>query len=582
MTPQPDSAAHIERDAVIARCRKLELVEDFVRMRREVLRYLAHTPDDAIALSLLARTHFRLGHPVRALAPLVRCCRHSEHFVFRLLYAHALSRVGCAEEALSQLENGARRMPETSLSFFTAGVAFEGIGETERAIRFYTRALELEPGEPSACHRLGRLLLATPQTQRALELLLRAAEGSPDNPNCHLDLSVGLELVGRFEEALSAVEKALTLEPDNLVALHNRSHLLILLNRSTGAVAAAEAALRVQPAYPKTEFTRAMALLKSRQWEKGWEAYESRWRYCQTPRADIPAPLWTGEDLHGRRILLHTEQGLGDSLQFIRFATSVAALGAHVFVEAPPQLRRLFQHVQGVAEVASFFPTTATFDYHCPLASLPYRLGVIPEQLPRGPYLSVPPSEAEAGKQFVRELAKPRAEDVVVGLVWSGNPRPHKVRSHAMDRRRSISLDDLAPLFGVASVRFVSFQMGEAARQLQTTSLPVVNGMAGVRDFEDTAARLMGVDLLICVDTSVAHLAGGLGLPVWMLSRFDGCWRWMEERDDTPWYPTLRIFRQSVPGEWSDVIDALRAGLVKRVARQPEKAAESRTLMPAT
>ncbi|NHO31472.1 tetratricopeptide repeat protein [Acetobacter fallax] len=555
-------------DTMLARCRVFEQRRDFEAVRRDTLRFLGRHPRDMAALALLGRAELRLGRPARALAPLGRCFRQSGNFVFRLLYAHCLRKLGCQAEATAELEQTSRMMPASGFAFFTAGVAFEGIGETDRAVRFYRQSLELAPDVPCVSHRLGRLLLDQGEPEAALDLIARAIAARPEEAYYHLDHGVALELTGRLEESLQAVEKALALKPQDEEALHNRSHLLSLLNQSDAAIIAADRALEVRPAYPKTLFTRATALLKAGRWDEGWREYEWRWRSCQTPRMDLCAPLWLGEDLRGRSILLHAEQGFGDSLQFIRFATSVSRCGARVTVQVPEPLVRLFRRVEGIADVCSTLPSGCHFDFHSPLGSLPLRFGIMPDTVPGAPYLSVPPGEAVRQGDMVRRLVEnggADARDFVVGLVWSGAPRRHKARSHALDRRRSVKLAELAPLFSVQGTRFVSFQMDEAATQRAESGFPLTDVTGGIGDFADTAARLSGVDLLITVDTSIAHLGGGLGLPVLMLSRFDSCWRWLEGRSDTPWYPSMRVIRQSAPGDWSGAVEEARSLLSRHM-----------------
>ncbi|GBR02932.1 tetratricopeptide repeat protein [Acetobacter oeni] len=558
-------------DSLLSRCRVFEQRKDFAAVRREALHFLAGNRSDVAALALLGRTELRLGRAGRALAPLKRCVKQSGNFIFRLLYAHCLKRLGHADEAAEELASAGRSMPVSGAAFFAAGVTFEGVGEIDLAIRFYRQSLLLAPGVPCVSHRLGRHLLDKGKPEEALELINTAIAGKADEAYYHLDQGVALELTGRLEESLAAVDNAIAVAPDNPEALHNRSHLLLLLNRSGAAITAADRALEVRPDYPATLFTRATALLKVGRWEEGWREYEWRWRSCQTPRTDIRCPPWEGGDLRGRHILLHAEQGLGDSLQFVRFATLVARLGARVSLHVPEPLVRLFRRVQGVSDVFSTLSSDAVFDCHCPLASLPMMFGITPETVPAAPYLSVAPEMAAKQGDPVRRLAEngdgnPR--DLIVGLVWSGAPRKNKVRSYALDERRSLKLADLEPLFSVSGIRFVSFQLDEAAQQRVETGFPLTDVTQGITDFADTAARLTGTDLLITVDTSIAHLAAGMGWPVWMLSRFDGCWRWLEGRSDTPWYPTMRIIRQEAPGDWAGAVGAARRMLAGEVQQR--------------
>lgn len=568
MTKGEVCAREAESGRLVALCGLLERQKDFLRIRREALGFLARFPDDAAVLALLGRAELRLRRPGCAVAPLRRCFRLTGSFVFRLLLSHALHESGAAAEARAELEATERLMPFSGLAFFMAGAAFDGIGDIPRALRFYEQSLKLSPDVACVNHRVGRIMLDYGDAERALELTGRALAAEPGVALYYLDYGVALELAGRFDAAYGAVEAALELDPGNVEARHNLAHLCLLLNRPEEALALTEQVLEMVPDYPPTRFTRGIALLKCGRWDEGWRDYEWRWRHCQVPRADLCAAPWQGEDLRGRTILLHAEQGLGDSLQFIRFARDVGALGAsRVVVEAPPALCRLFRRMEGISEVVSSLPAGAVFDYHCPLASLPLWLGVRPDTLRFRRYFSVPPAEARREGALIRAGAGP--EDLVVGLVWSGDPRPHRTRASALDRRRSVRLEQFAPLFSVPGVRFESFQMGAPAAEREESGFPLADGTRGIADFADTAARLTGVDLLISVDTSIVHLAGGMGVPVWMLSRSDGCWRWLQDRADTPWYPSVRIFRQEVPGEWGPVMADLTEGLMARVARRP-------------
>jgi hypothetical protein len=225
-------------------------------------------------------------------------------------------------------------------------------------------------------------------------------------------------------------------------------------------------------------------------------------------------------------------------------------------LEVPASLVRLMRCVEGVAKVIACGDPVPPIDLHCPMASLPLAFDLRLETIPASPYLRIPP-EASLPPGKASHVCRAPSTDragLVVGLVWAGDPRHSEQRLNLVDRRRSTTLEVLAPLLDIDGVRFVSFQFGEARRQLAASKRPVVDGMEDVADFADTAARLVAIDLLISVDTSMVHLAGGLGVPVWMLSRFDGCWRWLERRNDTPWYPSMRIFRQQSPGDWPSVV----------------------------
>jgi hypothetical protein len=288
---------------------------------------------------------------------------------------------------------------------------------------------------------------------------------------------------------------------------------------------------------------------------QGFREFEWRRPHRQAmrpPRSNLP-PRWTGEDPTGRTILLQAEQGLGDVLQFARYATEIVALGAQVILEVYPPLKRLLASVPGIAQLLT--PDDALpdgVDWHLPMMSAPYVLGTRLETIPATvPYVS---PDAKMKAAWERRLAK--LPGLKVGLVWAGDPRRHDPRAHAIDRRRSIALDRLTPLLMVPDVHFVSLQKGVPSAQIGkiAAELQPLDLMEEVADFADSAALVANLDLVISVDTSVVHLAGALGKPVWILSRFDGCWRWLTGRDDSPWYPTARLFRQTAPGNWDEVI----------------------------
>jgi hypothetical protein len=298
--------------------------------------------------------------------------------------------------------------------------------------------------------------------------------------------------------------------------------------------------------------------------EEGWKEFEWRWKTKQTSGGlrDFSAPLWSGEPIGDRVILLHAEQGLGDTLQFCRYVPLIAS-GARVVLEVQAPLVRLLSRLPGIMEIVARGDNLPSFDLHCPLLSLPRALGTTLETIPAAtPYLAADPARAANWRDRLTGL-----DGLRVGLVWAGGQRLAQ-QNIAAGRRRSIALDTMAPLGGVSAVSFISLQKGEPAAQ--TTNPP--RGMAlhdftaDLHDFEDTAALVTNLDLVISVDTAVAHLAGALGKPVWLLNRFDTDWRWLLNRDDSPWYPTLRQFRQPSPGDWNTVIHDARVALQRLAA----------------
>ncbi len=523
---------------------------------------LARDPDHLRALGMLGQLLTFAGRHEAALAPLQRAAARDGRLEFRIWLCLCLERLGRRAEALDLLGGIVDTVPQTANAHFAVGMVLERVGCAEHAVRLFERCVSLDPGRADARHRLGRALHALGRFEPAIEAYEEAIRRCDTDASCFADLSAALSNLGRFERAVEAGRIAAGLDGRCAEACNNVGHALLNLNRSAEAVGWYEQAIAIREDYATARFGHAVALLKSGDFRRGWREYEWRWRDCQTPRGDLGVPAWQGEAVAGRTILLHAEQGLGDTLQFVRFATAVAARGARVVLEVPQPLVRLLRAVRGVSAVVACGDTLPPVDLHCPMASLPMLLDLEIDTIPGAPYLP------RAAGSPAGSPARAAGSGLVVGLVWAGDPRREQQRCNLVDRRRSASLALLSPLLDVEGVRFRSFQLGEARQEVANGNGVVVDAMEGVADFADTAARLQPVDLLISVDTSMAHLAGGMGVPVWMLSRHDGCWRWLEDRNDTPWYPSMRIFRQRSPGHWAGVVDEVRAALLERVAAQ--------------
>ncbi len=288
---------------------------------------------------------------------------------------------------------------------------------------------------------------------------------------------------------------------------------------------------------------------------EGWRGYEVRRERKRNAPRKFDAPLWRGGDLNGTRILLHAEQGLGDSLQFLRYVPLVQASGGRVLLDVPLALRRLAGELPGLEALTATGEGLGSFEWQCPFMSLPLGFATVMDTIPaQVPYLRVP--EEARQKAAVRNWP----ERLRVGVVWSGNPR------YSDDQARSVPLPLLAPLFGMEGMRWFSLQLGAAAEQLAGMQAEVVDLRDGIADMADTAALVERLDLVIAVDTAVAHLAGALGRPVWVLLPFAPDWRWLLEREDSPWYPSARLFRQPRPGDWGSVMERVGAELRKIAA----------------
>jgi Tfp pilus assembly protein PilF len=430
-------------------------------------------------------------------------------------------------------------------------------GGTQEAERLYREVLREDSSDPYACHQLGLICRDRGDLDGALGLIGTTVRCRPDWSEAHSNYGVVLNELERYDEALESFERSLTINANGVAALYNRGNALLGLNRVQEALASYERAIALQPEHADAQFNAAMARLCLGDFGSGWRQYEWRWR---TPlgaaaRRHVAAPLWLGDaKLAGKTILLHAEQGLGDTIQFARYAPIVARLGARVLLEVQPSLRSIFVELEGVSAVISRGEPIPRCDLHCPLLSLPLALATELTTVPGGvPYLS--PADAAIAKWSDR---LPQSPALRIGLAWSGNPDLKN------DRNRSISLQQLAPLWSTPGVQIVSLQRDVRPGDLECLDRTpgIIRLESELVDFAETAAVIANLDLVISVDTAVAHLAGALGTPVWLLLPFAPDFRWMIDRDDSPWYPTARLFRQPRRGDWSSVIGVVRDQLL--------------------
>lgn len=395
------------------------------------------------------------------------------------------------------------------------------LGRLDDAIISYQKALSLNPMSAEAHGNLGNTLQSKGKSREALDSYLKALSLRPNYAEALNNCGVALEALGRYDEALTSYDKAQAIKPDYVDAHYNES----------------------------------LCRLRMGDFERGWEKFEWRWRRKEVVSAwrKFRQPLWLGEEkIAGKTILLHSEQGLGDTIQFCRYAALVAAQGATVLMEVPTPLRSLLSTLEGVSQMAVIGERVPPFDHHCPLLSLPLALKTTMESIPaKIPYLSVNRAAAAAWRARLAPDG-----DKLVGICWRGNP------DFKDDHKRSIRFDNFAPLLSAPGVRFVSLQkeLTDEERR-QADSLPLVH--PGV-DFKSTAELIAALDLVISVDTAWAHWAGAIGKPFWVLLSFGPDWRWLLERDDSPWYPTARVFRQPKYGDWDSVIEKIKHKLAVR------------------
>ncbi|MBU6485016.1 MAG: tetratricopeptide repeat protein [Betaproteobacteria bacterium] len=470
---------------------------------------------------------------------------------------------GFAQEAEGYMRKAVAVDPEDWETHYGLGTVLQGQQKVPEAIESFERALALSPDNPYCLASLVNGQLDRVSGSRGEMLARHAVDAHPDSATAWTNLAITLIFKERFAEALEAFERAQKLERE--LGLESDEHLNVAIclrdiGRTEEAIGLYEARLPLRPSLGAHGHY-AVALLTAGRLVEGWSQYEFRW--TQDPllslRPPFRKPVWSGQDLHGRTILLRSEQGVGDVIQFIRYAPLLKAMGAKVVLQlrkGTDELARGFRGVDTIVEPNSAYPA---FDFYIHPMSLPRVFGSDLDTIPgQVPYIDVEPGRVERLRPCIG------SDDALkVGLVWAGDP------AHLRDRQRSISLAQLAPLASVPGLRFFSLQKGPAAAQINSANggLALTDLGPELRDFADTAAAISLLDLVVCVDTSVAHLAGALGKPVWVLLPVPADWRWMEGRQDSPWYPTMRLFRQGSAGDWPDVVGRVKASLAQWATR---------------
>ncbi len=477
--------------------------------------------------------------------------------------ATVLWKQGKLPEAAACFRDSLRRKPDYAEAYDNLGSVLKEQDRPDEAIACYRTALSLRPHYPEAHNNLGTLLLAQGQPEDAIDCYRKALALRPDYHEAHCNLGIALWEQGRPDAAVACYRDALAIWPDYVDAYLNMGTALKELGRLDEAAACCREVLARDPDQPEAHSNLGIILLAQGDLAAGWREHEWRWKTPQMRRAhrDFAQPQWRGETAAGQTLLIHAEQGFGDTLQFCRYAPLAAARVSRVILEAQKPLVRLLRGLPGVDLVVVRGEERPAFDVHCPMLSLPLALGTTLATIPGGtPYLK---ADATLSGAWRTRLAATAAQGWRVGLVWAGNRRIESKGLAAVDRRRSMSPDCLAPLFELPGLHFVSLQKSGPEAPAR---FPLTDFMAEMEDFADTGALIANLDLVISVDTAVAHLAAALGKPVWLLDRFDACWRWFTGRRDSPWYPGLRIYRQPRPGDWSGVVDEVVADLAGHFA----------------
>lgn len=491
-----------------------------------------------------------------------------------------LLRQGCFAEAESYLSSVIRLWPRHAGALNNLGTAVWQQGRIAEAEEYYRRAFDEAPHDFGVVNNLGNMLWEQSRPEEAIEFYRSALRLQPDAPETQMNLGVALSDLGEFDEAMKWLESSLRLRPDFPETLDNIGMTRARQGRWDEALLWYERALAIRPDFPEAHRNRAFLWLADGDYERGWPEHEWRLR-CRNHRGvSVPRPAWKGEDIAGRTILLHAEQGLGDVVHFIRYAGIVMSRGGRVIAACPDSLMRLVARCPGVDSVRDWYGPVPDCDVHAPLMSLPAIVGTTLTSVPGGcPYLSPDEATVERWRPLVEQslatacpVEQDRGHDgrrpFRIGVVWQGNP------SHRNDRRRSYPLSLFAHLAGIPGVQLISLQKGRGVEQLDGLqgSFPIAvlpgcgPGGEDRRDFLDTAAIMTLLDLVIAPDSSTAHLAGSLGVRAWMPLTAVADWRWMRDRDDSPWYPSLTLFRQERDGDWDDVFRRMAGRLREELA----------------
>ncbi len=472
---------------------------------------------------------------------------------FYFMLGSALQEKGLIEEAIQHYNEAIETDPGLLDAYFELGVLCQVMGCYDDAESSYRKVVELNPDHLKALINLGDVLRLKGDADEAISLFNRALEIKPDYAPAYNNLGIAFAKKQDIDNALLNYKKAVELDEEFAEAHNNLGMALHDASQFREAEYRFRKAIQINGDFAEARFNLASVLLLSGQFREGWNEYEWRLKLREFGRA-IPGNYWDGEDAAGKSILLIGEQGFGDVIQFMRYAPLVAEKGAAVLLACQRELSALLGGAKGVSRVIPFEEALPPANFECCLLSLPRIFGTTIDNIPSAvPYITADALSVQRWKSY---LANDQAK-LRVGLAWTGDP------SYRKDYLRSVRLGDLMPLLKMRDIYFYRLQKGKFAdAELAAGSEPnLVDLTYLMQDFSDSAALIANLDLIISVDTAVAHLAGAMGKPVWTLLPFVPDWRWMLERQDSPWYPTMRLFRQPSPGDWGTVIDRVAGEL---------------------
>ena len=515
---------------------------------------LAAQPNHFGAKHLLGVLRYQQGRNQEALDHISAALKLNPNSAAALSnFGLVLAKLGRPADALASYDKALWLKPDYAEALNNRGNALRDLNRPAEALASYDKALALKPHYVDALCNRGDALVDLKRPADALASCDEALAIKPDYVDALNSRGNALRDLNRPADALASYDEALALKPDYVEALCNRGNALVDLKRPADALASYDKALALKPDYAEAYWSQSLCLLLMGHFEQGWRQYEWRWKRGEWIARSYPQPLWLGEeDIAGKRLFIHSEQGLGDTIQFCRYAKQMEARGSKVVMSVQQPLCGLLKQISATIRIVDQNETPTGFDYHCPLLSLPLALGTTLETIPAEPqYLRTDEGLRTAWSARLPPKTKPR-----IGVVWSGST------VHKNDHNRSIELEQFLPILST-DADWICLQ--KDIREKDVAALRQDGRIAffgdDLRDFSDTAALLDLMDLVVTIDTSVAHLAGAMGKPVWILLPHNPDWRWLLDRHDSPWYPSARLFRQQQIGNWAQVIDQVKSEL---------------------
>jgi len=486
-----------------------------------------------------------------------------DNFMQQALDHHHRGRLAEAERLYRQI---LQQQPNHAAAMHHLGVVAQQSGHLPDAIELMRRSIELDPNALPYRKNLAQALRSATRFQEARDVLAGVLASVPDDPIARQEYGLVLDKLGQYEQAIAEYHRALNLllsgasRDTHLIARTyvNLGSALARLDRHDEALAAANEAVKFRNDYPLAHMNRADALFRLGRLAEAWPEYEWRWKRTDFTEKwpDFRQPVWNGSPLNGKTLLLWHEQGLGDTVQFCRYAPLAAQRGGDVIVLCQPELRRLLTTLSPDVEVTQ---ALEAFDVHIPLMSLPRIFATTLQTIPFPQGYLTP--EAHAVARWKSRIQSVAPSELRVGISWAGSP------TQANDRNRSFHFSTLDPLMSIERVQYFTLQKGYAAAQLRESARPgrVIDWTVELSDFADTAALMAALDLIVTVDTSVCHVAGALGLPTWTMLTFEPDFRYICDKEQSSWYTSMRLFRQRRQGDWPEVINRVAAALRKKV-----------------